>query len=225
MSSVDELKQEIEYACKIVERMGLGQGYGHVSVRHPDAPDRILVNARIGPGLVTLKDVLISDLTGNKLEGEGLLPYELPMHTCAYRRRPEVTAICRGNPTEYVSVFSVLGRAPRPVHGFGGFLGEVPVFMKPDLISTEALGEELADCLGQAAAVVLRGNGVMTVGRSLGEAVVKAIFLEESARIQWRASLLGEPLYFTAEELSRRGNVGYDHFGRAWNYYKSLVRV
>ncbi len=223
MSTVDELKQEIVYACKIVERMGLGQGYGHVSVRHPDAPDRIIVNSRIGPGLVTLKDVLVADLAGNKLEGEGVLPYELPMHTVTYRRRPEVQAICRGNPTEYVSVFSILGRAPRPVHGFGGFLGEVPVFMKPDLISTEALGQELADCLGQAEGVVLRGNGTLTVGRSLGEAVVKGIFLEESARIQWRASLLGEPLYFTSEELARRGNPPYDHFGRAWAYYKHLI--
>lgn len=67
----------------------------------------------------------------------------------------------------------------------------------------------------------MRGNGTLVVGRTLPEACVKAIFLEESARIQCVAAGAGRPLAMSDAEIRRRTDVPYDHYGRAWNYYRA----
>ena len=121
-------------------------------------------------------------------------------------------------------MLSILGKRPRAVHGFGSFLGaEVPIFAKPFLIVNADLARQVVATLGDAEAVVLRGNGDIVVGRSVAEATVKAIFLEESCELQYLALCAGEPTYMTADEVAIRHEPGYDHFGRAWEYYRERL--
>lgn len=211
--------KKILMACRILDRKGLVEGYGHVSVRLPDKK-KILITARKALGLVKRRnDIILVEIGGTKQKGKYPPPYELPMHLSIYRRRPDVGSIVRTH-SPNVLVLGVLGETIRPVHGFGSFLGKaVPVYEKPDLIHTDELGEELAEVLGSNDAVVLRGNGSLTVGKSLEEACVKALFLEEAASTQYRALCIKEPLFFTEEEIRRRTDVHYDHYGRAWEYY------
>ena len=91
----------------------------------------------------------------------------------------------RGSPT----CFSVTDRKLEPVHNHGSFFsGGVPVFHKPDLITTQKLGQEVVEALREGSALLLRGNGQVTVGRTIPEAVMMAIYLEEAARDpSWRA--------------------------------------
>ncbi|GAA2848807.1 hypothetical protein GCM10020220_042790 [Nonomuraea rubra] len=59
-----------------------------------------------------------------------------------------------------------------PLHGQGAFLGpEVPVFDDAVLVRDRARGRALAEHLADAPALVMRGNGAVTVGASVGEAV------------------------------------------------------
>ncbi|MGH2406400.1 MAG: class II aldolase/adducin family protein [bacterium] len=214
------LAGDVIAACRILEGKRLIEAYGHVSVRIPGR-DLVLITPRGAIGLIAARDLLVVDLTGRLVSGRGTLPLELSMHTAVYRRRPEVGALCRTHSPSAVA-WSVLGRSLRPVHGFGSFLGaEVPVFPKPDLIATGALGEEMADVLGGAEAVLLRGNGTLVTGATLREACVKAIFLEESAWIQTQAAAAGQPVMMSADELRRRTDMHYDHYGRAWDFYRA----
>ncbi len=206
-------------ACRILEGKGLVEAYGHVSVRI-SGRDLALITPRGAIGQIEARDLLVVDFSGRVVSGRGTPPYELPMHMVVYRRRREVGALCRTHSPSAVA-WSVLGRSLRPVHGFGGFLGpEVPVFPKPDLITTEGLGEEMAGALGGAEAVLLRGNGTLVTGATLREACVKAIFLEESARIQ-TLLVAAQPLVMSADEHRRRTDMHYDHYGRAWEFYRA----
>ena len=218
------LREEIVAACQIIAGEGLVGGYGHVSARIPGT-DRIIITPRYAPSLVRQPDdLVVIDLDGRKLAGKDEAPLELWMHTEVYRRRPDVAALCRTHAFA-ATAWSALGRPLRPVHGFGAFLGvEVPVYMTPFLITTRELGQEVAETLGQGEAVLLRGNGQLVVGRRVAEACVKAIFLEQSARLMLAVSSVGQPITFTAEEVARRTgpDVPYDHYGRAWQYYRSL---
>src|SRR5215203_5139798 len=53
--------------------------------------------------------------------------------------------------------------------------------------------DALADRLGQAPALLLRGNGAVTVGASIGEAVARMWVLEASARMNLVAAAAGTP--------------------------------
>ncbi len=214
------LADDVIAVCTILDAKGLVEGYGHVSVRIPGG-DLILVTPRGGLGFVRSSDLLIVDMKGKLVRGRGTPPLELPMHTSVYRRRPEVGALCRTHSPMAVA-WSTLGRGLPATHGFGSFLGhDVPVYLKPDLITTEALGTELAEILGAREAVLMRGNGTLVVGRTVAEACVKALFLEESARIQCLVAGAGQPLAMSGAEIRRRADVPYDHYGRAWNYYRA----
>jgi ribulose-5-phosphate 4-epimerase/fuculose-1-phosphate aldolase len=214
------LAADVIAACQIIDGKGLIEAYGHVSVRIPGT-DRVLITPRGAIGLIDARALLVVDLRGRVVAGRGSPPLELPMHTSVYRRRPAVQALVRTHSPAALA-WGILGRPLRPVHGHGSFLGaEVPVFPKVDLIATEALGEELADTLGSAEAVLLRGNGTLVTGAALHEACVKAIWLEESAKIQCQAAAVGPPMIMTADEVRERIDVPYDHYGRAWSFYRT----
>lgn len=223
MRDVEEIKRDIVIACRILEAKGLVEAYGHISARLPGS-EEIIITPRKALATIRVSELITLNLEGKITRGKGKPPLELPMHTSVYRRRPEVNAICRTH-SPMALALSVLGRSLRPVHGFGCFLGRmVPVFNKPYLITDDRLGEELAEALGSAEALLLRGNGNLVVGKSVSEACVKAIFLEESALVEWRALAVGQPLYYNDEEFAGRSRMdypGYDHFARAWDYYRA----
>ena len=221
------LREEVFAACRVLVGEGLVEAYGHVSARLGDA-ERFLVTPRYAPSLLGgPQDLLVVDLDGRVVRGEAAPPLEVWMHTEMYRRRPDVAALCRTHAFA-ATAWSTLGEPLRPVHGFGAFLGvEVPVFATPFLITTPELGRAVAETLGDGEAVLLRGNGQLVAGGSVGEACVKAIFLEQSAQLNLAARAAGTPRVWNAEEVARRTgpDVPYDHFGRAWEYYRTKHAV
>lgn len=223
MDPIADLREDLLTASQILDNEGLVEGYGHVSARLPGR-DAMVMTPRKGLGLLEIpREMVLVGFDGALLEGDGPVALEAAMHSAIYRKRPDVHALVRTHST-YVNIMGILGKSPRVVHGFGSFLGErVPIFPKPFLIVSPELGEELAECLGDAQAALLRGNGDLVTGRSIAEATVKAIFLEESCRLQYLALCAGEPAYFSPEEIEVRREPGYDHWGRAWEYYRARL--
>ena len=222
-NDLESLREELLDASLIVDNEGLVKGYGHVSARIPGEV-AMLMTPRRGLGLLEDGDeMLVVDFDGHLIEGDGPVAIEAALHGEIYRSHPSIGCVVRSH-SKYANVLGVLGRSPRVVHGFGSFLGaKVPIFSQPFLVATSQLGQEVAALLGDAEAVLLRGNGNVVVGKTIAEATVKAIFLEESCELQYLAQCAGEPSYFTDQELALRRDTGYDHFGRAWDYYRERL--
>jgi ribulose-5-phosphate 4-epimerase/fuculose-1-phosphate aldolase len=123
-------------------------------------------------------------------------------------------------------MFSVTDRKLEPVHNHGSFFaGGVPVYGRPDLISTADLGNQVAIALADKPAVLLRGNGQVTVGRTIPEAVMMAIYLEETAQILFGALQIGTPIALSLDESAKRQVEALPpvDLERAWNFFKSQV--
>lgn len=215
----DRVRYELWAACQIMDRKGLVEGFGHISYRFPGT-DRVMMTPRNGPGMIKAEEMLVLDLEGNVIEGSGRPALEYAMHSSVYRRRPEVRSICRTH-SPMVNVMSLLGQPIRPVHGFGAFLGIVPVYQTPFLITNRQLGDALAQALGDGHGVVMRGNGCITTGEGIQESLTKAAWLEETCRLQVTARSVGEPRYLADDEIDIRVNVGYDVWQRAWEYWEN----
>jgi ribulose-5-phosphate 4-epimerase/fuculose-1-phosphate aldolase len=71
--------------------------------------------------------------------------------------------------------------------------------------------------------VLLRGNGQVTVGKSIPEAVMMAIYLEEAAEMLYGALQIGMPITLTASESAERQLEALPQVDleRAWNYFKN----
>jgi len=221
MNSTSQLKKDIISACRILSHQKLVAGFGHVSARIPGS-DLFLMTPRIGLALVNEIDLLTMNLHGEVVEGSRPAPSETWLHTAIMKAKPKVNAITRTH-ARVANMFSVTDRKLEPVHNHGSFFaGGVPVFPKPDLISTQTLGEEVADTIGDKPAALLRGNGQVTVGRTIPEAVMMAIYLEEAAEILYGALQIGTPIPLTADESSKRQVEALPpvDMERAWNFFK-----
>ena len=219
-----ELRKNLIVACRILSQEKLVHGFGHASARIPDT-DLFLLTPRMSLALVEEKNLLTLDLQGKVVAGKSAPPFEAPLHTAIFNRRADVQAIARIHARK-ANYFSVTDRRIEPVHNHGSFFHRgVPLFSQTPLISTLTLGDQVAETLGNNPAVLLRGNGQVTVGRTIPEAVMMAIYLEEAADMLYGALQIGAPVFLGSEEsgLGKKETLSPVDLERAWNYYQSKL--
>lgn len=227
LKTLEEIKEAMLTACRIMDHFGLIQGYGHVTSRIPGTSN-ILVTPKKPPGLAKEEELVILDMQGKRVAGSATPLGEIAMHLGIYRHRPDVGAICRFH-SEMASVFGALNRSVKVVHALGYVLGpEIKVLHSSDIRHTAGVTEEMGKLIADSCGVIFRGNGAATFGANIIDACVRAMFFEESARIQYKASLIGTPIYLSAAEMDRRNEIywdmpEYDVYGRAWEYFSSKV--
>ncbi len=198
MENIQAEKEKVLLVCKVLQQQRLLDGFGHVTLRLPD--ERILSTPKMPPGKVSMRDFIVLNLKGEKLEGLGEPNGETPMHTAIYRARPDVQCILHYHPNELIAV-SVVGQGIKVVANCGApFRRGTPIFDSPILITTEALGEQVARVLEDHNAFLLRGHGATVVSDNLDELLRLGITLVKTARIQIMASALGTPKVHTQEE-------------------------
>lgn len=222
MEPTSHLRKDIISACRILSHEQLVRGFGHVSARMSNS-DLFLITPRMSLALVMEDDLVTMNLNGEIVSGRHPAPFEAWLHAALMKSRPSINAITRIH-ARIANMFSVTDRKLEPVHNHGSFFaGGVPVFDKPDLISTQALGEEVARVLGDGPAVLLRGNGQVTVGSTIPEAVMMAIYLEEAAEILHGALQIGTPISLTPVESGKRQVEALPpvDLERAWNFFKN----
>jgi ribulose-5-phosphate 4-epimerase/fuculose-1-phosphate aldolase len=172
-------------------------------------------------------DVVPVDLASGKRIGEGdEPPSEFHIHRAIFNRRSDVNAIVHTHP-DYIVALSIAGIALSPVHVTGGFLPEcVPVFDDPNLINTEERGERVAATLGDAAAVVLRGHGVVVVAGDIEAVVARTVCAEENARLQYIAASVGTPRTLAGEELATAAREWQVPaiMRKHWHYHEETAR-
>jgi len=232
--SYDELKYNVAVATRVLADLGLATGMnnsvGHVSMRVPDDPNLFVVKGRGYKmdvvGLMTPDDMVVVDLEGNKVEGpQGISQcYEVKMHSCIYRARPDVQSVVHVHP-RFTILMSVLGQTIRPMSNSGAHLVRKPIPTYPHnkLILTDADGTGVANTLGDGLAVLLKGHGAATVGTTMQQSVTGMLHLEEQAMLNtYAAGISGlEHPYMSDEILDEsRAQPSYDqlpHFKTSYD--------
>jgi HCOMODA/2-hydroxy-3-carboxy-muconic semialdehyde decarboxylase len=146
---------------------------------------------------------------------------EVRIHREIYRLRADVGGIVRCMSPKAMSL-SAMGMVPRPRHGFGSyFYPHSALWDDPQLLRSDEQAAALATKLGQGRGILMRGNGVVTAGTNLEEAVVLAWYLEDAARIELDALGSGRadagPFFSEAEAHARATWSGRIR-ERMWEY-------
>lgn len=211
--SVDD-NRLLRIAARALARAGLVDAYGHCSLRVDDSA--FLVTAPIPMGLLTNERGTVVPVDGPLPDG---VLGEVRLHQAIYRRRPEVRAIARVLPPS-VRALSALGRTARPLDGFGSYFApSPPLYDVVGLVRDDGRAAAVAECLGAAPAVVLRGGGAVVVGESLPQAVVLARYLEDASAVDLAASAGGGRVRpMTKREVAERATWTGDILERMWAY-------
>jgi len=193
-AAVSAARETVAWASRILAYYGHGDlTLGHVSIR---AGDRVYMK-RKGVGLeeVVPADVQIFDLDGRKLDGDGGVHLEVPLHTEVYKVRPDVGAVIHTHPLWALALGAVETPLRYLAHDALLFPDGLSRFDETsDLITGTATGAAVARALGSRRAVLMRNHGVLIVGRTVGWAVLAALALERAVHLQSVAGSLGTPV-------------------------------
>ena len=223
MLPIESLKEKMLMACKVLQHQGVLDGYGHLSARLADG--RLLSTPHMPPGKVALRDLIIIDADGNKLEGQGEPNGETPMHTSIYKARDDVQCILHYHPDELIAV-AASGQGIKVIANCGvHFYRGTPIYDSPLLIRLPQLGDKVAAALGDRNAVLLRGHGGTVVADDLDTLLRLGLDLVRSAKIQLMAAPLG-PIKTHSQDECRQMIKGHERPNanrRYIDYYISEV--
>lgn len=176
--------------------------FGHVAARLPNDPAHFLMKAHtIGLEEITTDNLITLNLEAEKVAGHMPRHLEAFIHSEVLRARPDVQAVVHTHAPHAVA-FSALGRPLQPVgHDGAIFCDGLPVFSETsDLIVDQQRGKAVARTLGDHHAMLLRNHGIVTVGRTIEEATVLALYLERACRSQLLVEACGGPVHVSTPD-------------------------
>jgi ribulose-5-phosphate 4-epimerase/fuculose-1-phosphate aldolase len=217
------LRGEVAEAARVLARLGLVTAFGHVSAR---AGDSMLITPAADLAGVTAASVIEVPLAARVLPAGA--PAEAWAHLALYRARPDAAAIARAQPAAAFAVTAV-ATVMVPVHGQAAWLGEsVPVYGDAALLRSADRAERAASCLPAGEALLLRGNGALTLGAAPGLAVARMWLLAAACDVYLAAlsasrSASGANAVTTLSdgEIASWRAVGGELLPRLWEHLRS----
>jgi len=220
--------RDLVAANHILAHEGIVHAYGHISMRHPERPDRFFLAAGCSPETVTLDDIREYDLECKPVLADGHTMYvERPIHGAIFQRRPDVNSVIHNHAHEVIPYSVAKTVRLRPLFITAAAIGaEIPVWDSRDkfrdvgmLVTTMAQGHDLAQRLDRASVALLRGHGSVVTGKSIYDAVHTAVLLRDNAKIQTEAMRFGEITYLDEGEIAKSGGPPQGPNSRAWKYW------
>jgi HCOMODA/2-hydroxy-3-carboxy-muconic semialdehyde decarboxylase len=221
MSVLTFAQTELHGAAAVVAGAGLTDAFGHLSVRM--SATELVITPPVALSTLTAEHGLIT-LSAGSSDLPSAAPKEAWIHLALADARSDIGAICRAQPPA-VAALVAAGRPVLPLNGHGAFLGEqVPVYQDSRLIRDAASATAVRDTLGDANAVILRGNGAVTTGPDLASAVALMWVLEKTAELNLRALAAGTPQPLPLDEQSWWRDRATELLPRIYTYLTNTYR-
>ena len=170
--------------------------YNHITARVPGTDDQFLINEYgLGYEEVTASNLVKMDMAGNILdEGEpriNLTGYVI--HSAVHAARRDVACVMHTH-TPYGMVVSTLEEGLLALQQDAYQFHERVAYHEFEGVAEDVdERERLVTDLGDKNAMVMRNHGLLTVGRSVGEAWVRMWHLEQACKVQVLAQSTGQP--------------------------------
>ena len=209
----EEYKEKVYEAHMILERYGLiPYTSGNVSLR---VNSHVIIKPSGVPYMVLKpKDMVVVDLEGNVVEGDKKPSIDTATHLYLYRNLDWAKSVIHTHST-FATIWAVLEKSiPVLCTAHADVFGEEIPIAEYAPVGSEAIGKAVIKVMGKSGTVLLRKHGVMVVGDSLEDAIKKAIFLEEIAKVAYYANILGSPALLDSSEVEKLYNQYHTRYGQ-----------
>jgi L-fuculose-phosphate aldolase len=203
LKTEDEHRRDICAVGRWIHERGyVASTDGNISVRLD--PRRILTSpTNISKGMMAPDDMVVTDLSANKLSGRRNPSTELAMHLLIYRLRPDINAVCHAHPptaTGYAAAGLPLNRAI--LAELVVSLGCIPVagYGTP---GTPELTEAIEPLVQSYDAILMANHGVVTYGPDLLTAFFRMETTEHFARVALVTEQLGKQVLLSGEDVEK----------------------
>ena len=142
---------------------------------------------------MTLDDIVVVDFDGEPIVGDAIPSTEMLMHVAVYLARPSIGAVMHTH-SVYASALAVSGQAlPTLVDEVVVHLGGEVRVSEYAFPSTEELGKNVVEALGERNAALIRNHGLIGVGKTPNGALHTCQLVERAAHVYAVAKALGNP--------------------------------
>src|SRR5438105_12685297 len=230
---------DLAAASRVLAAQGVVDAFGHVSLRHPAAPDRYLMARAVPPALAMPDDIIEYDLDSNPINANGRSSFlERFIHCEIYKARSDIQSVVHSH-SQTVIPFGLVQVPMRAMFHNAAFIAAgVPVFDIHEkfgatdmLVGNPEKGVGLAAILGSHDIVLMRAHGSVACGPSLERAVFRAVYTAVNARIQHWATALTVPAAdksiaaLDAEEGRLADAINEKGCMRAWELWRAQVKA
>jgi ribulose-5-phosphate 4-epimerase/fuculose-1-phosphate aldolase len=208
------MREDLAAAYRLIARFGMDDIiHTHISARLPEEPELLLIN-RYGDLFreVTPESLAVIDHHGQQMRGQQV-PINtagIVIHTAVHTARPDAVCVMHTHTAAGVAV-SCLEEGLLPLNQTSLlFYGQVGYHEFEGIALDPSEQERLVADLGTKRAMILRNHGLLTVGRSVGEAFSLMYNLEQACRIQLAALGSGRPIHLPSKEVCERTARQYE---------------
>ncbi|WP_457302618.1 class II aldolase/adducin family protein [Phyllobacterium sp. P5_D12] len=206
-------REDLAAAYRLVAHFGMDDLiHTHISARLPNEPDKLLIN-RYGDLFreVAPETLAVIDHHGNQVRGQQV-PINsagIIIHTAVHTARPDAMCVMHTHTAAGVAV-SCLEEGLLPLNQTALlFYGNVGYHEFEGIALDPGEQERLVADLGKNQSMILRNHGLLTVGRSVGEAFSLMYNLEMACRMQLAAQATGRPLRLPSRGVCERTAAQY----------------
>ena len=199
---LEELRKQVaEYGVRMLED-GLTFGtVGYISARDPETGLICSTPSSVPYPDIRPEDVLVSDVDGNIIEGNGKISSEWCVQRAVYKMRDDIHALVHTH-SKFASTLACL-QVDLPAVYFslprcGG--NDVKCTGYYDFYSQE-LADDIFEKMKDRMACLMGNHGALAAGSNLKEAYANAFELEFGSEIYWRARCIGQPYVLSEEEV------------------------
>lgn len=159
---------------------------GNISARYGDF-------VAITPTLKSLsnldeKDIVLVDMDGNVLT-KGKPSSEVNMHLEIYKKRSDLKAIVHTH-SPYATGFAFSNKKLKRLEGFGKIKNQYLAEIEYEKPGSDELAKSASEGIGGEDVLILKNHGVICVSDELKEAMLLAVFVEETAKTQFITNVL-----------------------------------
>jgi L-fuculose-phosphate aldolase len=196
-------EEVVQYGRLLHQRGYVAATDGNLSVRLDE--ERVLTTPTgISKGLMTVEDLVIVDLEGNRVAGKRPASTEIGMHMLIYRLRPDVRGVVHAHPT------TATGFAAAGLELNQALISEVVLSLgcavplaRYGTPGTSELAGALEPLVPHHDAILMANHGVVTYGDTLLRAYMKMETVEHFAKIALVTHLLGKQQPISASEVEK----------------------
>lgn len=179
---------------------------GNVSARLADEKRFWATPTGFSKRLVEAHDLVTVDIEGKILSGRRKLFSEWHLHATCYKARPDVKAVLHAHPP-VATAFGLARRSfgtlamPEAIVSLGREVPLIEYALPKSASQDQAIAHAL--CAKGADAVLLAGNGVLTVGHDLEQAYLRLELVEHYAKILMHSFALSGPTALPSSDVDQ----------------------
>jgi L-fuculose-phosphate aldolase len=208
-SELQTLQTDLLHGFHILDQAGQGTGIaGHLTARLPGTSTFWANQWGLGFDEIGIDDLVESDFELRTVSGNGNCNPTLHIHTQIYRARPDINCIVHTHAANIVAL-TATGSELMPLTQSGCYyFDDVCLFDEFDgvVLGTQE-GDAIARVLGDNHAILLKHHGLITVGDTIGDAVVGATVLDYACEVQLKAMASGR--FDTLPDDAARQSQGF----------------